>query len=577
MNEIKRLGALPIPTSASILLPLCLDWLALAIIPLSILAIAVVYIWPAPLEFPMDDAYIHFVYARNLSEQGGLFFNYPGEKGVGTSSLLWVLLLASGYRLGLYMNGLAILLGLVSLTAVGVGLYLLLRPHLQPLPALACSLFVVLSGHMLWFSLSGMETTLFLALSIWSILFYREKRWGWLGLLLGFMVLTRLEGVILALVIALVDIWQQKFIRHGLLVAGVVCACISVPWIVYLWLRTGYPLPTSGIGKHFSYFTVMQLMADKNDSLVLLRWLPNLVYPLAWLPYTIEFILGGFALPPPYILIDIGLSLSTFRLSIWAIFTLITVVIPLLWISARWLLRTLRAPGWDIDDPRLPLVIFLAWMVLHNLGYMVYLPSISNASRYGAMNHISLWIALFSGLIFVRKPVYRTWLVTGLTIIALANTLYWNQVYDANLEHTLKVRISSAQYLRYKIPSSEKCAAIDIGAIKYYSELQFIDLGNLVDPKISQWYFNDKLDRYLVENRVTCLVIPSSAGITFYRMPDYGEEMGFYDSTLFELQQMAIFKIDRERLLLGYLPTGNGQGTVTIYKIKMNSGLSEDG
>jgi len=40
---------------------------------------------------------------------------------------------------------------------------------------------------------------------------------------------------------------------------------------------------------------------------------------------------------------------------------------------------------------------------------------------------------------------------------------------------------------------------------------------------------------------------------------------------------MAIFKIDRERLLLGYLPTGNGQGTVTIYKIKMNSGLSEDG
>jgi len=147
------------------------------------------------------------------------------------------------------------------------------------------------------------------------------------------------------------------------------------------------------------------------------------------------------------------------------------------------LLRTLRAPGWDIDDPRLPLVIFLAWMVLHNLGYMVYLPSISNASRYGAMNHISLWIALFSGLIFVRKPVYRTWLVTGLTIIALANTLYWNQVYDANLEHTLKVRISSAQYLRYKIPSSEKCAAIDIGAIKYYSELQFIDLGNLVDPR----------------------------------------------------------------------------------------------
>ena len=166
MNGIQRSPALPYTSITHVLSKIHLDWLCLAVIPLSILAVAVMYIFPAPLEFPMDDAYIHFVYARNLSEQGALFFNHAGEKGVGTSSLLWVLLLAVGNHIGLPINGLAILLGLVSLSAVGVGLYLLLRPHLQPLPVLACSLFVVLSGHMLWFSLSGMETTLFLALGI---------------------------------------------------------------------------------------------------------------------------------------------------------------------------------------------------------------------------------------------------------------------------------------------------------------------------------------------------------------------------------------------------------------------------
>ena len=43
--------------------------------------------------FPLDDAYIHLVYARNLAAGHGFAFNV-GEPSIGTTSPLWTLLLA---------------------------------------------------------------------------------------------------------------------------------------------------------------------------------------------------------------------------------------------------------------------------------------------------------------------------------------------------------------------------------------------------------------------------------------------------------------------------------------------------
>ncbi len=93
---------------------------------------------------------------------------------------------------------------------------------------------------------------LFLALGVLALLFYRDQRWGWLGAALGLLIITRLEGVALVLAIALLDVWRYRSVRGGLLVAGGITALICCPWILYLWLRTGNIIPTSGLGKHFS-------------------------------------------------------------------------------------------------------------------------------------------------------------------------------------------------------------------------------------------------------------------------------------------------------------------------------------
>jgi hypothetical protein len=540
----------------------------MGIILLSIISVAIIYLWPSPVEFPMDDTYIHFVYAENLSGQGGLFFNTPSEKGVGTSSIIWVLLLAAGDRVGLSMNIMAKILGISSLAVLGVGIYLLLRPIYLALLSLAASLLIVLSGHMLWFALSGMETVLFLALGILALLCYRDKHWGWLGILLGLLVLTRQEGVLLAIVIGLFDIWRYKGIQRGLVMAGLACVLISGPWLIYLWLRTGYPFPTSGIGKHLSNIVSIQIAAGSNPQLIWLSRMPWLAYPLTWTGYMIEFILGGFALPKPYLFIDLGFSSFHYRLSIWAIIGIVTVVILLLWLSLRHLIKFLRTPGWMKDEMRLPLVIFLVWMILNNLSYMIYLPIIGTASRYASLNHIALWIALVLGIWYTRKSSFRLWAIAGLFIIALANTILWDKVYEANLEHMVNVRIAAADYIRERIPQEEICGATDIGALRYFSQKQIADLGGLIDPNIGHWYLEGKSDQYLVENGITCLALPGQAGSTTDGVIDIAKELGLTQSKLFTLQQLVVFEIDRERWLLGYLPVINYQATVTVYRLE---------
>ena len=54
---------------------------------------------PAFRAVPLDDAWIHFVYARNTLTSGLLHYQ-PGQPAAGTTSLLWVLLLSVPLRLG---------------------------------------------------------------------------------------------------------------------------------------------------------------------------------------------------------------------------------------------------------------------------------------------------------------------------------------------------------------------------------------------------------------------------------------------------------------------------------------------
>ena len=73
----------------------------------------VYYCAGGPGMLPLDDAYIHFVYAKNLASGNGLSFN-AGTTSFGTSSPLWTFVLAGCARGGLDVPAAALLLGILS-------------------------------------------------------------------------------------------------------------------------------------------------------------------------------------------------------------------------------------------------------------------------------------------------------------------------------------------------------------------------------------------------------------------------------------------------------------------------------
>src|SRR5210317_127564 len=66
--------------------------------------------------FPLDDAWIHQTYARNLAETGQLAY-LPGQPSAGSTSPAWSFLLSVSYLLGLDYRLWAYLLGGLSLAA----------------------------------------------------------------------------------------------------------------------------------------------------------------------------------------------------------------------------------------------------------------------------------------------------------------------------------------------------------------------------------------------------------------------------------------------------------------------------
>jgi hypothetical protein len=109
---------------------------------------------------PLDDAFIHFQYARALWEGRGLAFSPGAEPVAGATSLLWPLVLAVPYGLGLRAERIIWAAWALGFTALGLLGYETRRASARLLSddgALAAEIMVLAFGGHLWFAASGME------------------------------------------------------------------------------------------------------------------------------------------------------------------------------------------------------------------------------------------------------------------------------------------------------------------------------------------------------------------------------------------------------------------------------------
>lgn len=175
-----------------------------------------------------DDAYISFRYAENLADGKGLTFN-PGEQPVeGYSNLLWILLCAAIYRLGLELPAATPVLGVIIGILTILSLAALYRRRSLPAAQAAIPMLVLAaSGPYLVYVVSGLETALFALLLVCTLLASdrfvasADIRGGALLLVCGCLVaLTRPEGLIVFPVAVLLLSGAAERRRPLLMVSG---------------------------------------------------------------------------------------------------------------------------------------------------------------------------------------------------------------------------------------------------------------------------------------------------------------------------------------------------------------------
>jgi hypothetical protein len=173
------------------------------------LAAAELYVGGGSWGFPLDDSWIHLVFARSLAAGEGLAFN-SGELVSGSTAPLWTALLSLAFVAPgdpvLWTKLLGVLFHVVTVCGVA---RLAHRLGLASWSSLLAASLTAASGWLVWSSLSGLEIPLFLALATWGMVLQVEERRHPDALprslaLFGAGALARPEGLLL-LALAVVD------------------------------------------------------------------------------------------------------------------------------------------------------------------------------------------------------------------------------------------------------------------------------------------------------------------------------------------------------------------------------------
>jgi len=229
-------------------------WLLLAIAAFVLVGHSLAY------NFVTDDAYISFVYSRNLAEHGELSFNV-GQPVEGYTSFLWTVILGLGMlaKIPPEWSSRVLATGCAVLTLVVV--FRLVERALgrkTPWATIPPLLLAASSGFACWTS-GGLETQLFTLLVVVAVdaVVDAVQRPGAIrraGLALALAAMTRPEGLLVAGVLGIVHLtsigqmWQayRRFpnIRNELVAIGFFLV-LWTPWFAWRYWYYGHLWPNT--------------------------------------------------------------------------------------------------------------------------------------------------------------------------------------------------------------------------------------------------------------------------------------------------------------------------------------------
>jgi hypothetical protein len=414
--------------------------------------------------FPLDDAWIHQTYARNLTLRGEWAF-LPGQPSGGSTAPLWSALLSAGFPLGLAPYLWTYLLGgllLWGVAVLGERMARLLASAYRPrFPWIGALL--ALEWHLVWASVSGMETLLFtlLVLLIFSLLLDKAPRFLTVGLLIGLSVWVRPDGITLlgpaALTCFLLSVPLKKRLGDF---SGLVLGFLALFsfYLLFNLAVTGSVWPNTFYAKQAEYAVYLQLPIWR-------RLGEQLLQPLIGV--------GIFLLPGVF-----WTALLAIRQRNWS------VLASLLWVLGFLGLYALRLP------------------VMYQHGRYV-MPVMPVFFLLGAAGLAGLLSRNVQGLGWVLSTFWK-W-TTALTLVIFWGRGAWAYAQDVAVIESEMVTV--AGWVSANVPEGALVAAHDIGALGYFGNHDLVDLAGLISPDVIPFLRDEtRLAAYLDERGVEYLV-----------------------------------------------------------------------
>ncbi|MEW6365861.1 MAG: hypothetical protein AB1714_14625 [Acidobacteriota bacterium] len=505
--------------------------------------------------FPLDDAYIHLSYVKNLAETGALCFN-PGEPSIGTSSPLWVAFLVPFYLAGLDMYWTVqltnlFLLGLLSYLAMDITRTIAVSFFQTEGEAMPWSflggLLLVLNGNVLWFALSGMETMLYLCTCLLAIKLYLLRGFDYItGLTCGLVFLARETGVVLGLVFLVADSSSRRFLR---LFRGAMAMLLVIS--PYLWLTvrvTGGWFPSTARGKLASYVDggldwQRIPRTDLHDDLAIRNLIEKRVFEED--PTSRDYVLFCRDVKTESDLSQrlraAGISESEEFLAEWRLthrnhiyWYLKTVLLYqkyqpqnllLMAVLCAWLIHLIYTSSRRWRETKKLLTgrlvgcsVLIAWGFLHLSLHAVGFRTLLHHTRYLADEYLILAIAGSLGFIWLHRRYTRSAaLLAGVALFTSAGGLfYWRDVYAHDIKHMDDVYVRMGDWIERNTPDDARIAAFDIGVLRYVGNRYTIDLGGLVDANVVPYLARRECGEYVRQRRADYILYSRNLEVDYF-------------------------------------------------------------
>lgn len=422
----------------------------------------------AGLGFPLDDAWIHQVYARNLADTGKWLFSGAESSG-GSTGPLWSACLAVWYWLGIHPLWGTYIWGWLLLWSVSSTVMLLYRvipgDSTPAWGSLAAGALTALEWHLVWAAGSGMETLLFTFLVLILLLLILNTSptpWWAAGAVSGLCVWIRPGGITLLLVTGTAVVMKERRIRGAVLGGAAGLGGFLLLFLPYLWFNqqvAGTWWPNTFYAKQAEYAALRQI---------------PLIARIGKLG--IQPLIGPVAVLMP------GVGVALWRLvrsRQWP------VLLGGIWAGGTILMYSLRLPVTYQHGryliPVIPVLILYGWWGM------------------------SLWIKARAetGEKFVFT---RAW---GLSLMSLL-LIFWGlgaRAYGRDVGVIESEMVRTARWINEHLEEDILLGAHDIGALGYFSNRKIVDLAGLVSPDVIPFIRDEaRIADYLDQKGVDYLV-----------------------------------------------------------------------